>query len=123
MASAGEYPYCSSAAVTEDYLVIGGRDQHLHCLDRRTGERRWQIATRGRIDGSPVVAGNRVVVGSHDGRLYAVDLTDGTEVWTYEIGAPLSVSPAIAEGRMVIAAEDGTLQAFATRPLVGGAAR
>ena len=35
------FPYFSSAALTADRVVIGGRDKRLHCLDRATGKAVW----------------------------------------------------------------------------------
>lgn len=106
------FPYLSSAAVTAEYVVIGGGDKQLHCLDRATGRSVWKFQARKPIDSSPVVCGDAVVVGSGDGRLYCVGLMDGKERWAYEIGAALSGSPAVADGRIIIGAEDGTLYCF-----------
>jgi outer membrane protein assembly factor BamB len=109
-----EFPYFSSAAVTEDRVVIGGRDKQLHCLERATGNSVWKFKTRGQVDSSPVVCGDAVIVGSEDGRLYCVGMADGKERWAYDIGAPVTGSPAIADGMIVIGAEDGNVFAFGT---------
>ena len=106
------FPYYSSAAVTEDFVIIGGRDKRLHCLQRATGAVSWVFQTRKPVDSSPVVCGDAVIVGSEDGRLYCVGLADGKERWAYDIGAPVTSSPAAAEGRLVVGAEDGTLYCF-----------
>jgi outer membrane protein assembly factor BamB len=103
------FPYYSSAALTEDRVVIGGRDKRLHCLDRATGKPVWIFQTRGEVDSSPVICADAIVVGSGDGRLYCVGLADGKERWTYEIGAPVTASPAAADGVIVIGAEDGNV--------------
>jgi outer membrane protein assembly factor BamB len=66
------FPYFSSAALTDDRLIIGGRDKRLHCLDRATGKAIWHFQTRGSVDSSPVICGSAVIVGSEDGRLYCV---------------------------------------------------
>lgn len=95
----------SSPAVTEEVVLIGSRDQHLHCIDRATGERRWAFETRGMIDGSPVVVGERVFFGSADRNLYGVNIADGSEAWQYPAGQRITGSPAVAEGRLVIAAD------------------
>jgi outer membrane protein assembly factor BamB len=106
------FPYYSSAAVTEEFVIIGGRDKRLHCLERATGAVSWVFQTRKPVDGSPVVCGDAVIVGSEDGRLYCVGLADGKERWAYDIGSPITASPAAAEGRLVVGAEDGTLYCF-----------
>lgn len=106
------FPYFSSAAVSAERVVIGGRDKRLHCLNRATGESIWRFQTRGQVDSSPVIAGDAAVVGSQDGRLYCVGLADGKERWAYEIGAPVTASPALADGRIVVGAEDGNVYCF-----------
>jgi outer membrane protein assembly factor BamB len=103
------FPYFSSAAVTEDRVIIGGRDKRLHCIDRATGKGVWSFQARGEVDSSPVVCEDTIVVGSNDGRLYAIALADGAERWAYEIGAPITASPAASDGAIVVGAEDGTL--------------
>jgi len=109
-----EFPYFSSAAVTNDRVIIGGRDKRLHCIDRATGNSVWNFQSRGQIDSSPVVCGDGIIVGSQDGRLYCVGLADGKQRWTYDIGAPVTGSPAVGEGMIVIGAEDGNVFAFGT---------
>lgn len=106
------FPYFSSAAVTADRVIIGGRDKRLHCIDRAKGTKVWVFQTRGEVDSSPVVCGDAIVVGSADGRLYCVGLGDGKERWAYQIGAPVTASPAVSDGRIVIGAEDGNLYCF-----------
>ncbi len=107
-----DFPYMSSAAVTADRVVVGGRDKLLHCLNRETGQKIWTFATQGKVDSSPVVAGDKVVVGSDDGRVYLVSLADGKELWSYEIGQPIDSSPAVADEKFVIGSEDGYVYCF-----------
>ncbi|HEX8296248.1 MAG TPA: PQQ-binding-like beta-propeller repeat protein [Chthoniobacteraceae bacterium] len=106
------FPYFSSAAVTADRVIIGGRDKRLHAIDRATGKGVWTFQTRGQVDSSPVVFQDAVIVGSEDGRLYCVNLSDGQERWAYEAGAPLTASPAVSGGFVVIGAEDGNVFCF-----------
>jgi outer membrane protein assembly factor BamB len=106
------FPYFASAAVTEDRVIIGGRDKRLHCIKRDSGEAAWIFQTRGQVDSSPVICRDAVVVGSQDGRLYCLNLADGKERWAYEMGAPVTASPAVSDGLIVIGAEDGTVLAL-----------
>ena len=46
---------------------VGSRDKRVYALDRATGKRVWDFATDGRVDSSPVVAGQRVYFGSQAG--------------------------------------------------------
>ena len=107
-----DFPYMSSAAVTTDRVVVGGRDKLLHCINRANGQKIWTFATQGKVDSSPVVAGDKVVVGSDDGRVYLVSLKDGQELWSYEIGQPIDASPAVADGKIIIGSDDGNVYCF-----------
>jgi len=75
----------------------------------------WSFATRGKVDSSPAICGDKVVVGSDDGRIYLVSLQTGKELWKYEIGQPISSSPAVADGKIVIGCEDGNVYCFGTK--------
>ena len=110
----GEYPFHSSAAVTEKYVVIGGRDKYIHGIDRETGKGVWTFPTRNRVDSSPAVVGDRVFVGSNDGNLYELNIADGKERWKFNAGQPISAGPAIGEGVLVVGSEsrDGKVYCF-----------
>ena len=84
----------------------------LHCVKREDGQAVWSFATRGKVDSSPVVCGNKVIVGSDDGRLYLVSLDKGKELWSYEIGQAIESSPAVARAKVVIGADDGGVYCF-----------
>ena len=107
-----EQPIHSSAAVTGKVVVFGSQDKHLHCLDRKTGEHKWDFAARGQINSSPVVVGNRIFVGSNDGNLYEVGLADGKQRWKEKLGRTVSASPAVGEGCLVIGAEGSEGEIF-----------
>ena len=106
------FPYYSSAALTADRVIIGGRDKRLHSIDRATGQGVWTFQSRGQVDSSPVICGDAIVVGSEDGRLYCLGLADGKERWAYEIGGAITASPAAANGLVIVGSEDGNLYAF-----------
>ncbi len=106
------FPFYSSAAVTADRIVVGGRDKIVHCLDRFTGKEIWSFLTGARVESSPLVTGNRVFVGSNDGHLYELDLISGKKVWEFTSGAPFSASPSAVQGFLVIGDQDGVLYCF-----------
>ena len=106
-----KFPYYSSAAVTTNRVVVGGRDKLVHGLSL-TGKAVWTFTTRARVESSPAIADGRVFVGSNDGRFYVLSLTTGAKVWEFNAGAPLSASPAIAKGRILIGSQDGRLYCF-----------
>jgi outer membrane protein assembly factor BamB len=106
-----KFPFYSSAAVTADRVVVGGRDKLIHGLSP-AGKSVWTFATRARVESSPAIADSRVFVGSNDGRFYVLNLNTGAKLWEFDAGAPLSASPAIARGRIVIGGQDGRLHCF-----------
>lgn len=106
-----KFPFYSSAAVTANRIVLGGRDKMVHGLSP-AGKAVWTFDTRARVESSPAIASGRVFVGSNDGRFYVLSLSDGGKLWEFNAGAPLSASPAIARGRIVIGAQDGRLYCF-----------
>ena len=109
-----EYPYHSSAAITEEYVVVGGRDKQIHCVERKTGKLVWKFGTRGRVDSSPVIVGNRVFIGSSDSNLYELDLQNGKMLWKKNLGSDVTASPAIGSGHLIIGTEsrNGALYCF-----------
>ncbi len=103
--------FCS-AALTDAYVIVGGGDHVLHCLDRRDGRTAWDFTTRGPIESSPVVCDGKVVFGSGDGRLYVLGLTDGGLLWSRDLGQTVASSPAVVEGKIIVGCDDGFVYAF-----------
>jgi len=101
-------------------VVFGGRDKRLHCLNKDTGKVFWTFPTRGKVDSSPAICGDKVVVGSDDGRLYVVSLSAGKELWSYEIGQPITSSPAVVDGMVVVGCEDGNVYCFGPKGAEAG---
>ena len=113
-ASVGEFPYHSSAVLTQKYVIVGGRDKRLHCINRQTGKEIWTFATRGKVDSSPVLVKDRLYFGSDDGHLYGVELKTGKEFWKVKIGRKVPGSPAVGENKIIIGTADrgGKLYCF-----------
>ena len=104
-----EFPFYSSAALYDDKIILGGRDKFVRALDAATGTLVWILATRARVDSSPVVAGGRVYIGSSDNRLYVLDAATGKKLSEFTAGGAITASPAVADGKVVIGAHDGTV--------------
>ena len=109
--------YRSSCAVTDKFVILGGYDKELHCLDRETGNQVWNFKTRARIESSPVVVGERVYFGSGDGNLYAVSLNGGKPLWKYRCGHSITASPAVGEHCLVIGSDvqGGSVYCFGSK--------
>jgi outer membrane protein assembly factor BamB len=108
-------PLLSSAAVSAELAVFGGKDRAVHALKLDGGDEAWSFRTHSPIDSSPVVVGSRVFVGGGDGRLYALDLKTGEKEWEYDAGGHFPASPAVADGRLVIGNDAGDLYCFGAK--------
>ena len=106
----------SSAAVNERYVVVGSRDRKVHCFDRKTGEHRWEFATRRYVDASPVIVRKKagqdpeddlVIAASLDGHLYGLRAGNGDKVFDITVGGGISASPVVVGSRVIVATEDG----------------
>jgi len=108
----GENAFFSAPAIDAQRVVVGCRDQAVHCVSRKDGKKLWTFPTGGQVDSSPVICGGKVVVGSGDGRLYILNLADGKKLWSYDLGGAITSSPAVAGGMIVVGCEDGAVYAF-----------
>ena len=107
-------PFYASAAVDNDLVVIGSRDNKVWAIDRKTGKRRWDYLTDHKVDGSAVIVGDRVFVGSFDKRFYVLD-KKGQKVADFELDGAIMGSPAVAGGCVVIGTEKGTVYCFGAK--------
>ena len=103
--------------MTDKFVILGGYDKELHCLDRKTGNQVWSFKTRARIESSPVVVGDRVFFGSGDGNLYAVSLNGGKALWKHRCGHSITASPAVGEHCLVIGSDvqGGSVYCFGSK--------
>lgn len=101
--------FYSSPAASANYVVVGNRDNRVHCIDRHKGTGVWKFATGNKVDSSPVIAGDRVVVGSLDGKVYVLDLEKGTAIASLALDGPVSASPVVLEGKILISTQKGTV--------------
>ena len=108
----GGYPFYASAAVTNEAVIVGGRDKRIHALKPQTGKPLWTYPTKARVDSSPVIIGNRVLFGTVGGVIYALDVNTGEPVWQFVTGSSIIASPCVAGGKLVIGSDDGVLYCF-----------
>lgn len=109
---AGQTSVRSSAAVTDTHAIFGARNRRINALDPKDGTSLWSTKVKAKVDGSPIVAGNRVYAGSTDGRLYTLDIADGKILWQKQFNGSFLGSPAIIGGtqpRLVVATERGSV--------------
>ena len=110
--------YRSSAALDAGVAIVGTRGKAVETFSLADGSRGWRRATRGRVDGSPVVAavgdGTRrvAIVTDAAGRIAALDTASGAPAWEFDAGGKFTAGPAVAAGRVVAASDDGTVWCF-----------
>jgi outer membrane protein assembly factor BamB len=107
-------PFYASAAVDDELVVIGSRDDKVWGIDRKTGKRRWDFQTGHKVDGSAVIVGDRIFVGSFDKRFYVLD-RKGRKVADFELDGAIMGSPAVAGGSVVIGTDKGTVYCFGAK--------
>lgn len=98
-----------SPAVADGIVVVGARDRNVYGLDLATGRKIWSFPTRGDVDSSAVISGNRVYVASKDKRLYVLDLHTGNKLWDFVTTRGVTATPAVGEGVVVIGDTGGSL--------------
>ncbi len=106
------FPFFASAALTEDMVIIGGRDKMVHALSPETGEPLWTYTAKSRIESSAVIVGKRAFLGTTRGTLIALDISTGKSVWEFATGSSIVASPSVANGRLYIGTDDGILYCF-----------
>ncbi len=69
------------------YVVFGGDDGYLYCLNAQTGFNIWKFYTGASITSTPRIYNESldsdfiVAVGNHAGDFFALDITDGSQIW------------------------------------------
>lgn len=106
------FPFFASAALTENAVIIGGRDKMVHALSPETGESLWTYTAKSRIESSAVIVGRRTFFGTTRGTLIALDISTGESVWEFETGSSITASLSVADGKIYIGTEDGILYCF-----------
>ena len=106
------FPFFASAALTEDVVIIGGRDKMVHALVPETGEPLWTYTAKSRIESSAVIIDRRAFLGTTRGMLIALDVSTGESVWEFATGSSIVASPSVADGKIYIGTEDGILYCF-----------
>lgn len=88
----------AAPSISENKLVVVGKDGLVWCVDRRDGQSKWAFTAILNIDPeerqedfqdsfthSPTIADGRVFVGRYDGTVFALDLETGEPVWQTEV--------------------------------------
>ena len=111
----GPAPVRGCAAVTPGHVVFGARNRFVYSVDPESGEKNWGVELKAKVDGSPVIVGQRVYVGSTDGRFYVLSLKNGNKIWEKQFNGGFVSSPAVASGKLVIATDRGVVYCLGKR--------
>ena len=104
----GASPIRGAAAIKGKQVFFGARNRQVYSVNLDTGKQDWTVTLKGRVDGSPVVVGDRIFVGASDGRLYALSV-DGEIQWKKQLKGPINNTPAAAFEKLVIATDRGVV--------------
>lgn len=98
-------------AVTEDRVIVRGRNGEVKALSAATGESCWHLVDPrpGPVPatGAPVVLGDVVVFSTGDSSMAAVDISDGTLLWVLPGHLAPREQIAVGPTRLVALASDG----------------
>ena len=109
--------YRSSAALTDELVIVGSRGKAVEAFSRVDGLRKWRHPMRGKVDASPIVAlaadGRPLaIVADAAGKIAVLDAATGEPQWEFDAGGGFSGGAAVAAGHVVIASDDGTVWCF-----------
>lgn len=109
--------FYSSAALSEELVILGSRDAKVYALDRKTGEQKWTFVTEGMVDPSPVIAGGRVYVGclSQTAEFYVLDAKTGKKKQELTLSGAACGSPAVASDCLFVGTEKGKVYCFGAK--------
>jgi outer membrane protein assembly factor BamB len=79
-------PIYMTPALGYDRVFFGTEGGAFYCLDRNTGEKKWDIQIREKILLQVVVVDERVLFGTQEGNLYMVDVFSGKILSFYILG-------------------------------------
>lgn len=97
-------------AVTGNALYAAG-GEHVHRLDRNTGELVWKTKVEGAVTAGVGTDGNYVAVGTDKAMLVVLD-AEGNKVWDVQLGSDIEVPPLVGAGRVIVKTSDTRITGF-----------
>ncbi|MDP3435791.1 MAG: PQQ-binding-like beta-propeller repeat protein, partial [Bacteroidales bacterium] len=64
-------------------LVVGSSDNHIYCLNAKTGKLKWKVEATKSVLGSPTIHKGIVYIGASDNAFRAIELSSGHLLWFY----------------------------------------
>jgi len=95
------------------YVGVGGR---VYCVDKTTGNRKWQFPLiepiAGQFTSTPLIAEGLVIASASDKNIYALDPVKGERKWSYESPTGIMGTPVLAGKFIVFNVEGNQLMAI-----------
>ena len=95
----------STVAVADGLVYAPDLSGFLHCVDFKTGEKKWVYDTFAAVWGSPMVVDGHVLLGDEDGEMVIIDAgpeLDEKSLVTKTFNSSIYSTPTIANGRMYV---------------------
>ena len=93
----------STVAVADGLVYAPDLSGFLHCIDFKTGEKKWVYDTFAAVWGSPMVVDGRVLLGDEDGEMVILKAGDKLEeIETKTFNSSIYSTPTIANGMMFV---------------------
>lgn len=93
----------STVAVADGLVYAPDLSGFLHCIDFKTGEKKWVFDTFAAVWGSPMVVDGRVLMGDEDGEMVILKAGDKlVELETKTFNSSIYSTPTIANGTMFV---------------------
>lgn len=97
---------------TKTYILVGGYDYKLHCLNAADKKVIWTYETTNYLNAAIGVYQNLAVFGGCDGNLHVVNIKTGKKVSATEVATYVAGSVALENGLAYIADYDGKVTCF-----------
>lgn len=99
-------------AVTDSLVFTASHKGKIFAFDRKTGAKKWQIATGASITSGPTVIEERVIVGTDGGRVLAYKASNGAPLWKTGVTGSVLAAPQGNRGVIFVHALDGSVAAI-----------
>ena len=91
-------------AVADGLVFIADTARMFHCVDARTGERRWTHEIEGEAWASPFIADGKVYLGTRSGQFYVFSCSrEKSVLGTVDLSSPVSATATAANGVLYVA--------------------
>ena len=84
-----DFPISTRVVANESHIFLGSDLKRAYAVPKNLNVEQWTYLTKGRIEASPLLAGDKVVFASHDGSVTGLIPTDGWDKvrsWKFKTG-------------------------------------